>query len=368
MLVLSITSITYNGMNYFKISENISGLEGDTMKLSFAQIKEMTWGTARIIEEEGCLCFYRCTKAQEDFFKRRKDEFYRHSLGTAGVRLVFTTDSKRLLLKVRVRNISARKRFSFDVFANEKLVGYLDNFTDIELPVDGTTIELPVGDFEQIFDLSEGQKTVCVHFPYSARGMIREVVLDEGTTFEPVKPQKKMLAYGDSITQGYYALRPSNRYIARLADYLGAEEMNKAIGSDRFCAELATLTDDIIPDYIVVAHGTNDWRTSRTREAFREESGAFLRKIQEQYPAAKIIVISPIWRKDYTDERPFGDFTKLEEELRVVTKDMDNITMIHGFDLVPHEEQYFGDLQLHPNDNGFEAYFTNLMKQYRKTE
>ena len=256
------------------------------MKLNFEQIRTATWGAVRIMEDEGCLSFYRCTKEQEDFFKSRKDEFYRHSVGTAGVRLVFSTNSKMLLLKIRVKNISEHKRFSFDVFANE------------------TPVDLPVGDFEHIFNLDEGQKTVCIHFPYSAKGMIKEVVLDAGATFEPVKSKKKMLVFGDSITQGYYALRSSNRYIAKMADYLGAEEINKAIGSDRFCAELATLTDDIIPDYIVVAHGTNDWRTNRTREAFREESRAFLHTTREQYPITKIIVISPIWRKDYKDERP----------------------------------------------------------------
>ena len=51
-----------------------------------------------------------------------------------------------------------------------------------------------------------------------------------------------------------------------------------------------------------------------------------------------------------------------------MSKDIDNITVIRGFDLVLHEEQYFGDLQLHPNDKGFEAYFANWMKQYRMTE
>ena len=332
------------------------------MKRSFAQIKEMTWGTARITEEEGCLCFYRCTKEQEELFKRRKDEFYQHSLGTAGIRLVFQTDSKNLTMKVKVANISDRKRFSFDIFANDELVGYLDNFSEVELPIGEKYIELPVGDFEKTFALGEGDKTVCIHFPYSAKGMIKEIILDDNVSFEPIKSKKKMLAYGDSITQGYYALRSSNRYISRLADFLGAEEINKGIGSDRFCPDLAKLKDDITPDYIVVAHGTNDWRTNRTREEFREKAGEELRILRENYPEAKMIVISPIWRKDYMDERPFGDFTKLDEDLRTVVKDMDNVTVIRGFDLVPHEEQYFGDLQLHPNDKGFGEYFNNLKK------
>ena len=333
------------------------------MKLSFEQIKTMTWGAARIVEENSCLCFYRCTKEQEELFKKRKEEFYCHSLGTAGVRLVFRTDSKSLLLKVKVGNISERKRFSFDVFVNDKVIGYLDNFSDTQLPEGEKWIDLQIGDFEKRFDLGEGLKKVCIHFPYSVRGMIREIVLDEKAFFEPVKSEKKMLVYGDSITQGYYALRSSERYIAKLADYLGAEEMNKGIGSDRFCPALAELTDDVQPDYILVAHGTNDWRTNRTKEEFREKSGEFLHTICEKYPKAKLIVVSPIWRTDYRDERPFGDFTKIDDELRRVVQDIDKAIVICGFDLVPHEEKYFGDFQVHPNDEGFHEYFKNMIKQ-----
>lgn len=332
------------------------------MELNFSQIKEMTWGAARIAEEDGALCFYRCTKEQEELFQKRNDEFFRHSLGTAGVKLVFETDSKKLLLKVKVDAISDRKRFSFDVFANHNLVGYLDNFSDAKLPEGEKWIDLPMGEFEKVFELGRGEKTVCIHFPYSAKGMIVGMELDDEASFRPVKAEKKMLAYGDSITQGYYAIRSSNRYIARLADYLGAEEINKGIGSDRFCPDLANLSDGIKPDYIVIAHGTNDWRTNRTREDFRKMAGAFIGRIREQYPEAKMIVISPIWRKDYMDERPFGDFKKIDEDLRTVVKDMKKVVVVRGFDLVPHEEQYFGDFQLHPNDEGFEKYYNNLIE------
>lgn len=330
------------------------------MKLTFSQIREMTWGVARIQEEDGNLCFYRCTEEQEALFKRRKDEFYRHSLGTAGIRLVFQTDSQHLVMKVKVDAVTDRKRFSFDVFVNDELIGYLDNFSDVELPAGEKRVELPTGEFEKTFELGEGEKVVCIHFPYSAKGMVRSIELDDGSSVEAVKSKRKLLAYGDSITQGYYALRSSNRYIAKLADLLEAEEVNKAIGSDRFCPGLANLTDEFTPEYIVVAHGTNDWRTNRTREQFRENCGSFIHTIREKYPEAKIIAISPIWRKDYTDERPFGDFTKIDEDLRTVVSDMENVIVIRGFDLVPHEEAYFGDLQLHPNDKGFQEYFKNL--------
>lgn len=66
------------------------------------------------------------------------------------------------------------------------------------------------------------------------------------------------------------------------------------MGSDRFFPELAELRDDIQPDYIVVAHGTNDWRSNRTREWFQEKSKKFFYALQENYPNAKIFAISPI--------------------------------------------------------------------------
>ena len=46
---------------------------------------------------------------------------------------------------------------------------------------------------------------------------------------------------------------------ARLADALGAEEVNKAIGGECFFPELAATKEDFQPEYITVAYGTNDW-------------------------------------------------------------------------------------------------------------
>ena len=335
------------------------------MELNFEQIREMTWGAARITEENGRLCFYRCTKEQEEQLHSRHEEFYCHSLGSAGIKFVFQTNSRVLSLKVRVEHVTERMRFSFDVFSNGELVGYLDNFSDIELPIGEKFIELPTGDFEKKFILGDGEKKVCVHFPYSAKGMVYGVELDDGASFMPIKPTKKLLAYGDSITQGYYALRSSNRYVARLADYLDAEEVNKGIGSDRFWPDYAKLREAKSPDYIVVGYGTNDWRSNRTRETYRENSRAFIQTLREYYPDAKMIVITPIWRKDYTDERPFGNFLELDSELRDVIGNIEGLTIVRGFDLVPHEERYYGDLWLHPNDEGFEQYFKNLVQSIK---
>ena len=73
------------------------------------------------------------------------------------------------------------------------------------------------------------KKTVCVHLPWSVKTLIEEISIDDNAFVKGVKPKKKLLAYGDSITHGYDALRPSNRYISKFADKIGDEEFNKEL-------------------------------------------------------------------------------------------------------------------------------------------
>ena len=80
-----------------------------------------------------------------------------------------------------------------------------------------------------------------------------------------------MIMFGDSITHGYDALNPSFSYANRLADLLNADFVNKGIGGERFFPTLAQLKDDIEPDYITVAYGTNDWAHS-PKEVFDKNS------------------------------------------------------------------------------------------------
>ncbi len=331
------------------------------MLLSFEKIKELVIGAARIEEENGAVRPYRFTKEQSELYRVTSEGFYCRSLATAGIRLMFETDSKTLYLKLRFEPGSSRQYFSVDVFADGKPVGYLDNFSGLELPPDYTKAELPLEPCAKAFELGDGVKTVCIYLPWTKGTAIEEMALDDGAYAKPVKPQKKLLAFGDSITQGYDALRPSNRYAAKLADLLGAEEFNKAIGGEKFFPALAELKDPIEPDYITVAYGTNDWGKENAPEVLVKNCKAFYETISRNYPNAKIFAITPIWRKDYdTKNPPFGPFEKVAETIRDAVKDLKNVTLIHGFDFVPKDESYYADLRLHPNDEGFAHYVENL--------
>lgn len=327
----------------------------DKMKLSYEQIRSISLGTVRTMETENGVRLYRFTEEQEEIYRQANADFYKKTFSLAGMKMYFETDSRSLFLKVYVTSGSSRKYFAFDVTVDGKLVGCLNNYSEVTLEKDYAQTQLPMGEFSQTFDLGEGTKKVCIYLPWSMAAEIRELSLDEDAFVKPIKYTKKLLVFGDSITQGYDALHPSRRYAARLAEALEAEEINKGIGGEIFFPALAESREDFDPDYITVAYGTNDWNRAN-EEDFKERCHAFYAALSRYYPNAGIFAITPIWRKDYMDERKFGDFSKVAEDIEAIVSDFENITCINGFDFVPQDENLFGDLRLHPNDNGFDYY------------
>ena len=334
------------------------------MQLKFSQIQAITVGAARVESQEDGIHFYRFTKEQEALYKARSEDFYIKTFSTSGIRLRFRTDSRVLGLRGKVLPGCSRSYFSFDVFVDGKMVDSLNNFTGGELPHDYTKMPFLIGNFSKTFDLGAGEKEVCVYLPWSVKVALEALELDDGAFIEPIKPAKKMLCFGDSITHGYDALHPSNKYISKLADFLDAEEYNKAIGGEIFWPGLAATREDFDPDYITVAYGTNDWNTC-TREEFEDNCQAFYRNLRANYPDTPIYAITPIWRKDLEEARPFGAFRDVDFLIRSQVADLENVTVVDGFNFVPHDAQYYADLFLHPNDQGFGAYATAILSKIK---
>ena len=322
-------------------------------------MKKIATGVVNVREENGVFYFSRFTSEQEALYLKEKQDYHRKTLSTAGVKLYFKTDSKNLFIKLRTEESTSRKYFSLDVHVNKNPIGHIDNFSDVELERDYTVQEFSQGEFSKNFDLGDGEKEVCVHFPWSVKTFIEEVSIDDGCYVEGIKAEKKLLAFGDSITHGYDALRPANRYIVQLADRIGAEEINKGIGGEMFFPELADLKEPFVPDYITVAYGTNDWNCTDC-ESFRTNCKEFYKNLANNYPDSKIFAITPIWRKDRDEFRKLGAFESVEQYIKEVVSEYKNITFVSGYDLVPKEENYFSDLYLHPNDDGFAHYVNNL--------
>ena len=332
------------------------------MQLSFEQMKAATCGAIYFTEEPDGIIFHRFTPEQFAMYQKRDEALFQKSKTSAGVRLCFKTDSRSLCLKTTVKDARSRTYFAFEVFADDTPVGCLDNYSDRENLDDYSNTIFPCGTFEKTFDLGEGIKTVTVHLPWNKITKIHQLALDDGAIFEPVKRSKKLLAFGDSITYGFDALLPSRRYISRLSDAMGAEEFNKGIGGERFCPDLAALRDNFTPDYIVVGYGTNDWAIS-PKETFYSDCNAFFAQLAKNYPGVPVFAITPIWRANFNRDSAFDSFFEIEAGIRDATAPYPNVTVINGYDLIPHDPGYYVADGLHPKMQGFDHYFANLWKK-----
>ncbi|MBE6700659.1 MAG: SGNH/GDSL hydrolase family protein [Ruminococcaceae bacterium] len=332
------------------------------MKLNLSHFLSITSGAERIEEREDGFHFLRFTKEQEELYVNNKTELVNKVYSTSGIRFHFKTNSAKMFLNVVPAKFHSRFYFCFDLFVNGKLVDTIDNYSHEPLPIPYSHHKFISSEVSKEFNLGEGEKEVNLYFPWSCEATVKELTLDDNSTITPIKRDKKILCFGDSITQGYDSLHPSNKYITRFAEYLGAEEYNKAIGGEVFFPELAKSKEEHDFDYVSVAYGTNDWYKSDW-ETFTKDCKAFFENIAENYKNSKIFVITPIWRKEMGVNKNGWDFSKVHDYITSVVSDIPNATIVKGFDLVPHDENLYADFRLHPNDEGFDHYFNNLISK-----
>lgn len=326
------------------------------MKLNIEQVRNISQGAAKIVSEDGKYRFFRFSKAEAETIDNE------NLLYTAGIQMEFKTDGSLLKLKVNTaERTSIRSYFSFDIFVNNVLVGCINNLNDEDCIGNYAEQVYKLGKFYGEFDLGNDEKCVRIVFPHSVVSDVEEIEIVDATYIEPVKREKTIVVYGDSITQGYDALHPSKTYAMQLADAFNAELINKALGGAIFSPELAAVPNDINADYVFVAYGTNDWSLS-DQASFRKNADDFLSAIEKNYPCTPIFVITPIWRKDWNADKPFGEFKSVESIINEVSKNHKNAMVISALNLVPHDESLFGDLRLHPSDKGFKYYYDNLIK------
>ena len=328
------------------------------MKLNTEQIKSITTGAERITFEDGKYHFYR--------FNEREAKVINHPFmyAPAGIQLKFKTDGNMLQLKVHTqKDIGKRSFFSFDVFVDNVLAGSIQNITDGDCIGDYADKECPLGSFQKSFELKSGDKGIKIFLPHSVTAHIEEIEIVDATYILPVRKDKTILFYGDSITQGFDSLHPSKTYASKLAEELDAEVINKAVGGTGFNPELVGIDVGIRADYIIVAYGTNDWNLVDL-ESLRKNAEGFLRGIEKNFSGIPVFVITPLWRSDWRETKQCGEFFNVENTIKEIFENHENITVISGFDLIPHEKELFGDLCLHPNEKGFEYYAKKLIKYF----
>lgn len=341
------------------------------MILDVSQIASVTQGAAWVADAADGVHFHRFTAEQEALYCDMKPDFHIKIVSTAGVRLEFVTDSPSLFFEVQYTFGTTRGYGLCEVFVNGEKIGHVGNADDEGCPLledgqFGSAADFPFcryrsGVFSGTFALGPGEKTVRIEFPWSMVAVLRQMQLADGAILRPVKPARRMLIFGDSITHGYDALHPSQSYAVRLTRALGADARNKAIGGEYFFPELAAMKEDFTPDLITVAYGTNDWNAF-DREKYTDQCRRFFKNLTAAYPGVPVWAVTPIWRYDWQETTVFGPFRETDAVIREQTADLPAVTVLDGFGFVPNDPAFFGDGQVHPNDKGFYEYFTHFLK------
>ena len=312
------------------------------MKLTFDQIKAITFGAIRFEETENGLLFHKFTQKQLDAYLALSETLYQRALSTTGIRLDFHTNSKTFTFKAKGK---------YDLYVNGLLREHYKTPTVEEYTVALTD---PIGD-----PIDEAR--VTLYFPSHSAGVLCSVELDDGATVTPHRFDRKMLMIGDSITQGWDCHYDSLSYAIRVTDFFNAESVIQGVGGGYFHE---TLYDDISfePDIVTVALGTNDFGKFHTLDELRAHAGAHLELLGKRYADKQLFFISPIWRE--CKEKPMGTFSEcravvIEEALR------NGFIHIDGLRLCPPVPELYADGTLHPNDLGFSVYAQRLTEELR---
>lgn len=321
------------------------------MQLLLNDIRQIAHGVARVESVGKSVGLFRFTKEQEELYRDKSwPSMYKRTYSTAGITLEFGTDSENLTLSVEVTVGCGYRWFVHSVFVDDKRIGEVSGF----VPEDEMTAVTGK------FCLEKGMKRVRIVFPWNECSRIAGLELDDGAKVIPIPKKRKMLIFGDSITQGYTTWLPENSYASRIARWLDADAINKGIGGECYWPALAQLPDTIQPEIICVAYGANDWN-SKTETEFAENAEMFCRALRENYPNAKIIALTPIWSKSREEkQKDRWPFENMVRHLCALQEKVDNLVTIPGTDLVPLDAACFAEDHVHPNDIGFAHYAQNL--------
>ena len=312
------------------------------MKLSNDKLREIQWGALRFEEtEDGYLQGFQYMKEQEDYFERISDFFFERCTASTAKTLEFITTAEK---------------FSFDY-----RIIWKGSEDSVELFVDGVVTDIryvkDIADEGRLeYMLPAGEKQVLFYLPADATMQIRDFEIDGD--YRTVKKDTKVLWIGDSITQGFGPLRSAHTYVSVANRLLNYDIINQGIGGYVYDKNALIQMGDYKPDKIIIAMGTNQFGTESMKDI--ED---YYERLKEIYGDTPVLSITPLWRGDVENGEP--TLISFCDKLKAICEKYPNITVIDGFKLVPHLEEYFLD-KLHPNCLGGEVYGRNLVLEIEK--
>lgn len=312
------------------------------------------------------VCFYDITKAPfriygnstvaDNIYARMPETFsqkvsagvFDSAARSAGVRVRFKTNSKRLGIKAHYRKCSqavtqsALSAKGFDVYVNGKYRTSLRPEEEMELY------------YEQLANIGdEAEKDIIIYFPYFSVVDKVELALDKGScAWDGNKYEKELpiVFYGSSVTQGFCVSRPGNIFSAMVSRKMNTDYIN--LGFSGVCRgekEMADYIGRLKKSVVICEYDHNE----PDAESLQENHLNFyknLRKVDSLTPI--ILVSSP--NKFYNGQRMEKRMEVVKATYEYALKNGDkNVYFINGQLFYPEEIRYDCSADaVHPNDLG----------------
>ena len=271
------------------------------------------------------------------------------STNTAGGRVRFRTNSKRVAIIAKYNSLGIMPHFPFtgsiglDVFADDVFMGgYVP------------PVNMPSKAYESVNSVGDGTKDqdITINLPLYSNLTDLYIGIDEDATLSaptPYKYEKPIVYYGSSITQGGCASRPGCTYQAHLTRWLGFDHINlgfsgNAKGEEAMCDYIASLDMSVfVCDYD---------HNAPTVEHLEATHMPLYRKVRAAQPDLPIVFMT----------RPNGTLTQNRLDRREVVKKTYDTAIAEGdknvYFLDPTEHTPFmadeGTVEgCHPTDLGF---------------
>jgi len=314
------------------------------MKLSNVSIKKLIKGACYFEQRGGFLYSYHYTRAQLEYFAPL-DFWNSRSRFSAGIRLEMITDATELSFKLKT-DFYGSDQSTVDLYINDVAsnIYYIKNGG-----VSTVSFKMPCG-----------KKRVTVYFPIDGEIGIKDLVFN-GSYTRAKDRKNRVLVIGDSITQGYGAVYAGASYINTLARLYGMEILNQAIGGYRFDKGGLERVEDFPHQKLLVALGTNYYDDTKVYD-YEGEAVAFFQRLNELFSDKKIVVCTPVWRKDANMERLNWCIGIIKRECAKYG----NISVINGFDLIPPLGEFYMNDGVHPNTYGMLTMAENLNRRLKK--
>lgn len=290
--------------------------------------------------------FSRFTERQIAAYGATEAAFATKCLASTGVKLEFVSDTDFVAFDAAFAPGTSQKKGTIDLLVD----GVITEWTRVDVNTEAHIH----------YTLPEGEHHIVIYLPWSVETVLQNIEISDNATLQPVQKKLRILAIGDSITQGYISKHPSITYVQIFGEALNAEVLNQGIGGYEFFKQSIEDAPDWKPDIITLAYGTNDFSHNDSRAVYEQHVTEYLALLTAKYPNVPILGITPLYRADQKLKDRLADkdytFTEAIDYLKAEYAKYPQATVLDGFGCTPHTADFYAPDYLHPNDIGFTFY------------